>query len=188
MIILIDGYNLLKGASGGREVSEAERRALMHKLGIYGKRKKHKIVLVFDGGQTTWPFKENIAGITVIYSGAKQTADKVIKHYIADHPSKEILLVTTDRDLNQFASKQGKVSIDSQDFLVLLMEFLATPAEIEEEEIEIVIDEQETDLELIMQQATVVIPQKAEDRLKPIHNEPVMSKKDRVLMKKLKKL
>lgn len=188
MIILVDGYNLLKGASGGREVNEAERRSFIQKLGIYGKRKKHKMVVVFDGGDSTWPFKEKIAEVVVIYSGAKQTADKVIKHYIADHPSKEILLVTTDRDLNHYAAKNNKVSIDSGDFLVLLTDLLASPME-QELEVSIVIDENETDLEIIMEQATAIVPQKADDiPRRAIAALSTMSKKDRVLMKKLKKL
>ena len=188
MIIIIDGYNLLKGASEGREVSESERRSFIHKLAIYGKRKRHKMVVVFDGGASNWPFKEKIGDVTVIYSGGKQTADKVIKHYIDDHPSKEILLVTTDRDLNMFACKKGKVSIDSNDFLVLLNDLLASPDQ-REQEVKIVIDENETDLDILMEQASAVVPQKQQD-LPRAATIPLstMSKKDRLLMKKLKKL
>lgn len=189
MIIVIDGYNLLKGRQGNRLISESERHQFLHQLSLYGKRKKHKIVVVFDAGPSEWAHKEKINKVIVIYSGAKESADQAIKHYLADHVTSDLLLVTSDRELNMFASKHDIVSIDSQDFDTLLMHALQQPGQ-KETEVQVVIDEKETDFDTIMQQAAAVIPQKQDDRAVngALSSLSKISKKDRALMKKLKKL
>jgi predicted RNA-binding protein with PIN domain len=92
MIIVIDGYNVLKQLSLGRHISEQERRQFVHMLSSYRNRKKHSIMLFFDGGPSTWPSKEVIAKVTVIYSGAKKTADAVIMKYMKEHSTKRAAL------------------------------------------------------------------------------------------------
>ena len=55
MLILIDGYNLIRQSdilrNYERQSLEAGRRALISKLIEYEKKKGHKITVVFDGGK-----------------------------------------------------------------------------------------------------------------------------------------
>ena len=210
MILIIDGYNLLKHIDPHKDVSEHERTVFLHQLKRYARRKKHKIVLVFDGGPYQWPYfasadaacfegqavpyeapkeRSMVNGIKVIYSGGRDTADTVIMRYIADHKTQDLLLISSDHELNLFASKYDIASIGSDDFYPLFKQGIQEYPE-EVEEIEVSIDEDELDLDAIMEQASEMVPRKQEDimpsdvRLRTGRR----SKKDRLLLKKLKKL
>ncbi len=192
MIIIIDGYNLIKQTVHDRQIGEQERRRFIHMLSRYGRRKKHKIVLVFDGGPQTWPSQEVIAGVKIIYSGVKETADSVIMKYIDDYRTKELLLVSSDNELGRFASKHNIVSIGSEDFYSLFQEALKTFSdEVIDQQPEIEIDEAVQDLDALMEKASEVIPQKLEDQPRSKQRQATLqrvSKRDRALLKKLHKL
>jgi predicted RNA-binding protein with PIN domain len=191
MILLVDGYNLLKYINPYRDITEHERMLFLHQLKRYARYKKHKVVVVFDGGPYQWPHKEQVAGIKIIYSGARDTADAVIMHYIADHKTKDLLLITSDHELNLFASKHTIVSIGSDDFYRLFQEGLQEQQE-EVQEISVTLDEDEleSDLDTLMAQASEMVPCKEEDILpnEVPSRSSRSSKKDRLLLKKLKKL
>ncbi|TET33396.1 hypothetical protein E3J61_04070 [Candidatus Dependentiae bacterium] len=189
MILIIDGYNLLKHIDPHHDISEHERTVFLHQLKRYARRKKHKIVLVFDGGPYQWPHKELVNGIKVIYSGERDTADTVIMRYIADHKTQDLLLISSDHELNLFASKYDIASIGSDDFYPLFKQGIQEYPE-EVEEIEVSIDEGDLDLDALMEQASEMVPCKQED-ITPsdVHlRTGRSSKKDRLLLKKLKKL
>ncbi len=189
MIIIIDGYNFLKHQDPDREINEMQRRAFLNQISQYGRHKKHKMVVVFDGGPHDWPYKEKIAGVMTIFSGQRQSADKVIMHYLEDHKNKELLLVSSDHELNLFASKREVVSIGSEEFNYLLKQTLQSmPEKYHDQQINF--DETESDLDIIMEQAAEHIPSKLEDMPKNRKAAPLskFSKKDRALLKKLKKL
>ena len=192
MIIIIDGYNLIKQTVHDRQIGEQERYRFIHMLSRYGHRKKHKIVLVFDGGPQTWPSQEVIAGVKIIYSGVKETADSVIMKYIDDYRTKELLLVSSDNELGRFASKHNIVSIGSEDFYSLFQEALKTFSdEVIDQQPEIEIDEAVQDLDALMEKASEVIPQKLEDQPCSKQRQATLqrvSKRDRALLKKLHKL
>ncbi len=193
MVIIIDGYNLIKQTVHDRQIDEQERHRFIHLLSRYARRKKHKIVLVFDGGPQTWPSKEVIAGIKVIYSGVKKTADAVIMQYIEDYHTKELLLVSSDNELGHFASKHDIVSIGSEDFYYLLQEAFKAPSddEVVDQQPEIELDDAVQDLDALMERASEVIPQKREDQSHSKQRQTTLqriSKRDRALLKKLHKL
>jgi predicted RNA-binding protein with PIN domain len=187
MIIVVDGYNLLKNWRPHAAIDERERHAFLQKIAHYGRRKRHKMVVVFDGGLYEWPSKEKMGGITVIYS-ARESADEVIMQYLEDHKNKDILLVSSDHELNLFAADLNIVSIGSPEFAYLITEALKEG--IDKEEIVIAIDESATDLDMIMEQATEEIPYKEDDKPRKEHivSRSHRSKQDKVLLKKLKKL
>lgn len=124
MHIIIDGYNLLKQIIENAQVSDRQRRAFIALLGKYADRKNHSISVVFDGGPTTWTSQEKDHGITVIYSGTKQTADEVIKKMLQARPH-GILLVSSDNEIKQAAARVGAQSINAIDFYHLIKEELA---------------------------------------------------------------
>lgn len=188
MIIVIDGYNLVKYIRPHGSISDKERRVFVHTLARYGKKKRHKIIIVFDGGLSEWPYKEKIAGVTVLYSGRRASADDVIMQYLEDHHKKDMLLVSSDHELNLFASHHTIVSIGVEEFTLLLKEADKEIGQ-KEQEVAISFDEAETDFDMIMEQATQKVPYKEDD--KP-HKQEISftrtAKKDKVLLKKLKKL
>jgi predicted RNA-binding protein with PIN domain len=189
MIIVIDGYNVLKQQHPELFIDDNMQRSFLYTIARYGKQKKHKMVVVFDGGHSSWPHKKKVAGVTVLFSGLKQAADEIIKLYLEDHKNKDLLLVSSDHELILFAAEQDIVSIGAAEFTYLVQQAMQEKTDSIDSS-EIAFDELETDFDTIMQQATQQIPIKEEDtqkkerRLACTHS----SKKDRKLIKKLKKL
>lgn len=98
MIVLIDGYNLLKQLHG-KDSHENHRSALVNLLGRYAQKRNHKLIIFFDGGNATIPYQEKQKGITVWFSGQHKTADDLIIEYVHTHKGKDMLVITLDRDL-----------------------------------------------------------------------------------------
>jgi hypothetical protein len=116
MIILIDGYNLLKQRDMGAFIEESARDQFIRMLGDYHKRRGHLILLIFDGGACAWPIQVAQAGIIVIYAGSGKSADDFIKEYIAEHYREDLFLVSSDRELDLWASKFDIPSMNSLPF------------------------------------------------------------------------
>lgn len=116
MIILIDAYNILKRIHACIHISDAQRRQFEKKLQRYTSVKPHDIVLIFDGGNASWPMKQKVGRITEVYVGHGRTADDYIKEYMHHERSREMLLVSSDRELCLNADQLGIPSIDSSMF------------------------------------------------------------------------
>ncbi len=191
MIIIVDGYNVLKQFSSKLEINEQERRAFATKLGRYAKRKDHKVILVFDGGSSGRPSKEKIHGVELVYSGFKQTADEFIIEYIEMRKKGRMLLVSSDYELCLAAQDLQVTSINAMDFYPLL-------AEKDEESIKKKVGNklvktsktEHPELDALMQQASMRIPKKEEDRedKKMVQKMQKLSKEEKRLMQKVKKL
>ena len=192
MIIVIDAYNLLHAIpSYNRMLSDRDRMRFIVALSRYGKAKNHSIVLVFDGGPYEWPFKESIHGVIVVSSGVHESADSYIKEYIEKHKSADVLLVSSDNDLNLYAQRRSIPSIDSVVFYGLLYNTIkgantkSTAASI--------VKTSQDDTELIddlMRKASIKVPTKSDDvAVNDICvTKKKRSKQDRILLKKLHKL
>lgn len=113
MIIVIDAYNLLKQLKGSSFITEQQRMFFVNELCLYAKSKQHAIITVFDGGFSSWPSREKKGDVMIVYSGTRSSADDYIKQYLVQQKGKEILLVSSDGDLNNWAAKYSFVSIDS---------------------------------------------------------------------------
>lgn len=112
MIIVIDGYNVLKLVHSTTHIHESARTQFLKQLAAYGKRKGHSIVLVFDGGPYDMSTAERHGQATVVYAGYRETADDYIKRYLDEHRNRELLLVTHDRDLVNHALRYDIPTID----------------------------------------------------------------------------
>lgn len=112
MIILVDGYNVLKLVYGALHVGQSIRDKFLKQLAAYGKRKGHTLVLVFDGGPYAMSTEERHGQAIVVYAGYRETADDYIKRYIDNHPNRELLLVTNDRELSRHAIAADVPTID----------------------------------------------------------------------------
>lgn len=115
MNILIDGYNLLKQLLGG-QISDRQRKRFAEHAQEYAHRRGHTLYIIYDGGPYNRMTTEKNGRVITIYSGHKDSADDIIKRYIEERLLKNILLVTTDRQLNAFADTYDVPSIDSLDF------------------------------------------------------------------------
>ncbi len=117
--ILIDGYNLI--GIYHKDIKKA-RENLIQNLINYSKEKKHDITLVFDGYKEG-PGKETCeirGGIRIIYSGAGEKADDVIKRILKNDKTFWIV-VTSDRDIEKTVWRKNCVAIDSSIFFDILM-------------------------------------------------------------------
>ncbi len=194
MIIIIDGYNMMKQADSDRHIGEQERQRFIQRLSRYGRRKKHTMVVIFDGGPQTWPSKELINGVKVVFSGVNETADELIMQYIKDCRTKELLLVSSDNELARFASTHEIISIGVHDFDYLMREALTAASDKRGDiarESEIELDDTVHDLDALMEAGSEIIPHKQEDQsdnTQRIATLQRISKKDRALLKKLNKL
>jgi YacP-like NYN domain len=195
MIIIIDAYNVLKQVIPKQEISDKERNHFIAQMGRYAKIKQHKIIVVFDGGPYEWVHREKMNGTIVIYSGVHESADDVIKHYLEDHQAKDLLLVSTDREINAVASRLDIPSIDAKDFYILVKHALhKEPEEIVELSGDVVkiTKEEQADIDALMHAASEFVPVKKEDvvmevrfRLSSAYTE---GKKNKKLLRVLKKL
>lgn len=113
-IILIDGYNLIGTAHADLQ---AERNRLVSHLAAYRKTKGHDITVVFDGWRMGSHREETttVAGIKIIYSRLGDKADLVIKRII-DAADRELIVITSDRDIMLHAWAHGCVPVQSPVF------------------------------------------------------------------------
>jgi len=124
MIVVVDAYNVLKQVVATGDITQRERNNFISQLGQYASIKKHTIILVFDGGAHDRVYKEQVAGIQVVYSGPHQTADQYIADYLTKIVGQEIVLASSDRELNSQADDLGVASIGAQDFYHILQNTL----------------------------------------------------------------
>ena len=116
--IIIDGYNLIHQSATFHEFHAADieraREALVDALAGYKRLKSHKITVVFDAwnappGSTR---KDRRKGIHVRFSSTRETADHVIKRMAAGEREKA-LVVSSDREIVNYAESQGAATISS---------------------------------------------------------------------------
>ncbi len=119
--ILIDGYNLIRQSPALSDIDrrslEEGREALLEYLASYKRVKRHPITVVFDGAgadihmerRTRWK------GIAVVFSRPGELADSVIKR-IVNRERERAVVVTSDRDIADFAAEHGAETIDSIEF------------------------------------------------------------------------
>lgn len=196
MIIVIDAYNLLRSMPPYKKtISDQERKQFIASLGAYGRRKDHKIVIVFDGGAHDWPFKERINGVIVVYSGIHESADDYIKEYLEQQRAKDLLLVSSDSELNRFAASRSIPSIDSISFYELVQQELGKSAIVTPKKIVEVVKlapSNRPEIDVLMEQASKIVPTKSEDFVSTVKNRDIKKTKpgnqERVLLKKLNKL
>ena len=121
MKIIIDGYNLIRQSDSLRRFErfslEEGRKELIRRLSHFRKLKGHKITVVFDGwiSGSLREERHSEAGITIIYSKRGEKADEVIKR-MARKSDREIIVVTSDRDIADSISRSGGVAISSPEF------------------------------------------------------------------------
>lgn len=125
MYILVDGYNLIRQSDLLRRYErhslEAGRLALMSRLSDYKRKKGHRITVVFDGwkGGSEEEERDRHGNIEIIYSRQGERADDVIKR-ITTQTAEETVVVSSDREIASYATRQGKTALSSLEFEAIM--------------------------------------------------------------------
>ncbi len=95
----------------------------MEQLRFYRERKGHEITVVFDGwgGSSHLESRSVLGGLNVIYSRIGEKADAVIKRMLEKESG--IILVSSDRELQNAAWAHGSVAVSSALFTKKLFLF-----------------------------------------------------------------
>lgn len=127
MILIIDGYNVLKYCVEKSRLDQNEREQFIILLKRYASLKKLEIVLVFDGGPLGLPDKETHGPVRVIYTGKAETADGFIVNYCERHKGGGIVTVSSDREIINAARRFGLETISAQEFFHYLKDAFVKP-------------------------------------------------------------
>jgi predicted RNA-binding protein with PIN domain len=189
--VIVDAYNVLHAMVKTDRVNENERKHFIRLLAAYAKRKKNKVIVVFDAGPFLFPSTEQQKGITIKYSGPNDSADDIILRYIKNHQGQSMMLASSDRELCAAAQYYAVESVTAQDFHALLVEHQMDKMSPKKtgQAIKISSDSDEM-VDALMHQTRVPIKnddmQSPVDQRKPASQKA--SKKERKRMQKLKKL
>ena len=130
MIIIIDGYNLLRNIFHKEKGKlDRQRGELIRQLSYYKRKKEHEIVVVFDGGFFNHATREIKKGVIVVFSGRRASADDWIFEYVERNKGKELLLITHDKQLIDRCKKFGTDALGVKDFYDLLQDSLLEDVE-----------------------------------------------------------
>jgi len=118
MPYIIDGNNLI-GCSPDISLEDSNSRSEI--IGIvkkFQKKKKSKIIVVFDGEPDTFSNEENpTEKIVVKYPPIGDSADDEIKRILDGYTYfRDVVLVTSDRELKDVAKKKGARVVNSIEF------------------------------------------------------------------------
>jgi predicted RNA-binding protein with PIN domain len=119
--IIIDGYNLIRQSAALSTLDRQDimmgREALVDMLAAYRKIKPHRITVVFDGRNSPAfsPHRKRQKGISIRFSSSGESADDVIKR-MARKKREKALVVSSDRDVADFAAARGAATIGAQEF------------------------------------------------------------------------
>ncbi|MCX6555136.1 MAG: NYN domain-containing protein [Candidatus Aminicenantes bacterium] len=134
MAYIIDGNNLI-GSAPDFSLADPEARVKMVSLvRKFQESKNAKVTLVFDGEPRGSELRSPInAKLTVVYPRYGLTADDEIKRILDNYQQlKEIVLVTTDRELKKYAREKGARTINSIEFYFTLIKNLLSQGKKEE--------------------------------------------------------
>ncbi|HXW86158.1 MAG TPA: NYN domain-containing protein [Candidatus Bathyarchaeia archaeon] len=191
MIIIIDGYNVMKTIYHHGKMTEKERQRFIEKIGEYAHVKRHSMRVVFDGGPYMWPHMEKKCGISVVYVGAKDSADDYIIDYVIRHARKDVLVITSDNAIAKGADEYDIPTLASEDFWSFLTEALTSPVQQVKTGVHAGVKtttEKNPELDVLFAQYTSV-PTKSSDHACHLRKrQETVAKKDRRLVAIIKKL
>jgi predicted RNA-binding protein with PIN domain len=129
MYIIVDAYNLLKTVcrtSG--DIGAFERNKFITTLRAYASRKKHRIMVVFDGHDRHddgFNNHEKAGNLVSVQYAGYESADDVIEKLLEEFKGKDAILVSSDRMLNLSAERKNIFSIDSVVFYSIVRDVVA---------------------------------------------------------------
>ena len=193
MIVILDGYNIIKKITHTLQVTERERNTFINAIKSYALVKKLQIELVFDGGLSLMSQKEDRDGIKVVYVGTGRSADDYIKDFLSHHKGRNVLLVSADNELRRFADASLIDSLSSDEFIVLLGSFLENrdPQLLNKQPtIRKIRNTPPTELDALMIAGSHMMSEHKDDSLRkpPQSSSKKISKVEKRILQKIKKL
>lgn len=193
MIILIDAYNLSKHVLRKPHLTEQEIKRFLLVLKKYADIKKVKLIIIFDGGEFQFTSRRNYNGLDVLYSGYKQTADHVLKDLMQEYVHQDVILISSDRELRDFAKNISVESLSSLEFWVKVKEATTAIAkkqrQVDDNQIYKMIDQKDQQLDDLMMAYSTKVPRKHEEDIERRGSKAITeSKKEKKLGSILKKL
>lgn len=138
MWLAIDGYNViaaLTGESLGRLDLEVERDELNQLLVRYRSISRHRLTVVYDGGQISSgePRRYSDKGVEIVFSPLGRNADQVLIQMARRYGS-GLTVVTSDREVVEGSEKSGAVALESGEFCQRLLMTLGGEDGLDEDE------------------------------------------------------
>lgn len=164
MILLVDGYNVLKSQLASKYVDEHDRHRFIQQLIKFADRKDNRLIIVFDGGSHPWDISEPYDAHEVMYSGYKQTADVVLRKLIARYRGYDVMVISSDREVVRYAKHHGLTPLSAQEFISMLQQVVSIPAPVvkgTQDPVKIT-DEKNAELDILMEQSSRKMPVKRE--------------------------
>ncbi len=118
MPYIIDGNNLI-GSSPDISLEDSNsRKEIVAIVRKFQKKKNSKVIVVFDGEPDTFSSEENpTEKIVIKYPPIGDSADDEIKRILEGYTYfRDVVLVTSDRELKDIAKKKGAKVINSIEF------------------------------------------------------------------------
>ncbi len=113
MDIIVDGYNVIfkipeLGYSTEKCDIETLRNRFLTILEQYKEKRRHKLIVVFDGKGTGKMSETRVEGLDVIFSKQDLDADEEIKRMVRNSENpRNITVITSDRDIEQYVKRYG---------------------------------------------------------------------------------
>jgi len=124
VIIVVDGYNFLKSITGSKFIGDRVMHDWIATFQKYIHLRGNEVVLVFDAGPSFYPTIERHGSVEVVYVGQHQTADDFLKNWLVKKQDSDVLLVTSDREIRNWADTLHVASVSSQDFNRLFVDVM----------------------------------------------------------------
>lgn len=189
MILLVDGYNVLKSQLASKYADEHDRHRFIQQLIKFANRKNNRLIIVFDGGSHPWDLSEPYGEHDVMYSGYKQTADVVLRKLIARYRGYDVMVISSDREVVRYAKHHGLTPLSAQEFIGMLQQVVSIPSPVvkgTQEPVKIT-DEKNAELDILMEESSRKMPVKREQQ-ELRERTSAVSKREAQLERQKKKL
>ena len=136
MSIIVDAYNYIGHSQELRLDDPSARDRIIYLMGQYCARVKKSLTLVFDGNYFVHHVnrKRRYGRVTVIYTSSIYTADDAIKKMVKNQETrwrKSMLIVSSDREILDYAQSHGTQVSRSDDFERHVYRTLHAPKELD---------------------------------------------------------
>lgn len=210
MIIVVDGYNVLKQVfPSHKQMLDRQRQLFINQLSDYKQAKEavvKEVIIVFDAGPVVHATRHIQGGVVVMFSGQKQSADDWIEQYAQRHRGGDILLISSDRKLGDSCQCYGVKVMAAQEFYEIVCQVLAAEKRYdargyqdrselqkytsERDDVHVENAYDQDSLDWLMEQASGVLPSKDHDdeQKQRRRNAQALSKHEKKILVTLKKL
>lgn len=136
MPYIIDGNNVIGSSPDISLTEDNSRSKLLTLVKKFQWRKKNKVIVVFDGEPENFSHEENpTEKIVIKYPIFGESADDEIKKILDSYNYfKDVILVTSDRELKNIARNKGAKTINSIEFYYELKRSYRASGEIEQKQ------------------------------------------------------